>query len=105
MSNKHLTEAEMLQLTLNYSEQQVEKKEIELQDSFIRELKLKKEVLKLQSLLLDKAITTHTSTKNIKTDQLESIKAEHRKLIASIATKYELDEKWGFNPDTGQLII
>lgn len=103
-NNKHLTKEEMLTLDLNYQTQQsmskdcmIKERELILGKHQLEILTLKQEVIKLK---LEKAKLEAVE----KRKELETVKNKHRKFTLSITEKYELDEKWGFDPDTGKLI-
>jgi hypothetical protein len=103
-NNKHLTKEEMLTLELNYQTQQsmskdcmIKERELILGTHQLEILTLKQEVIKLK-LEMSKLSAVE------KRKELENVKNKHRKFTLSITEKYELDEKWGFNPDTGKLI-
>jgi len=103
-NDKYLEEVEMIQMQLDHAMQSIEQKQIGIEERDIVMLRMHKEIHKLRSELLDKSIEDKVRNKDNRRKALEEMKAQHRKLTKTIAEKYELDEKWGFNPDTGKII-
>ena len=104
VNKKFLSKEEQLQLELNFEKQSGLTKKITIaqQESKIilqnqKMLELQIEIFKLQNKEM-----------KAKTDQLikdrEKLKGKNRDYTKAIADKYELDEGWGFNPDTGEII-
>lgn len=101
---KTLTSEEMLTLELNFCKQvsstkdiTISKREETILTQQIELNRLQIEILKLQlTAKKEKTLTIEKSK--------DSIKTKTRKFTQSIAQKYELDEGWGFNPDTGEIV-
>jgi hypothetical protein len=103
-NDKFLTKEEQLKLELNYERQLKMNKECMLMERDIVLNKQNIEILKLKQEMIILKIEKQKLAATEKRNELEKNKKENRKFTLSIATKYELDEKWGFDPDTGKLV-
>ena len=101
---KNLTTYELHKLNNSFHDQAKAQTEDKLHRKDIIILQLKREVLKLQSNMLENEIKKCEDKVKKEHDKLQVLKSAHRDFSKSISAKYELDEKWGFDPETGKLI-
>lgn len=101
---KQLTKEEQLELEINFEKQSAftQKEAILIRDSKInmqqqKMLELNIEILKLQNEKINLKVEKNKADK-------EKQKLENKEKLKAISQKYELEEGWGFNPDTGEIV-
>lgn len=101
---KVLTKEEMLQLELNFEKQNGLTKEIVIKNYESKLLAQQQKMLELQMEILKLRQAAKKIEVKEHQDKRDSQKEQNREYTKVIAEKYELEEGWGFNPDTGEII-
>lgn len=103
-NEKYLTKEEMLTLELNFEKQKGKSKEEMIKAKELKILAQNQQILELQMEILKLRSKDKKIELNVVTKEKDDLKENNRKFTRSITEKYELDEKWGFDPDTGKLV-
>ena len=101
-----LTDTQVLNIELLLERKKNRVLELKLIDGSIREALMKVDILKYSIDKKNQNIVRTKSEKQTKYQQYEQADKEYKELIKVIAKKYKItDTDWGFNPDTGKVII
>ena len=104
LESKTLDELEMIKMEKFQNLKQIEELKKTIMDRDLKSFQLQADNLKLKLELL----THHSARKQKAKDDVilksQAITDESKEFNNSLATKYELNDGWGYNPDTGELV-
>ena len=103
-SKKTLSELEMVKMERFQNLKQIEELKKTIMDRDIKSFQIQADNLKLKLELLTHHTTRKQNAKNDVISKSEAITEESKEFNNSLASKYGLEDGWGYNPETGELI-
>lgn len=94
----HLDSNDLHKLELNFEQDKLRKLQ---EKEFDFQIKLK--LMEIELMKKDAELLTLKKSKMVSLNQ--QLKDTHVQFLAELRKKYKLPEKWGFNPDSGELIV
>lgn len=83
---------------------QIERSKIESIKSEITQIQLKQKLADSEKKLLDAKIYEAQIRANALNDKIKKMQEKGKDINKTIAEKHELNGKWGFDPESGQII-
>lgn len=104
MEDKFLTDLEIAKLEMGFKDQEIARMQIKMLEKDALILKAKKEILDLKKVEQDLEILKTQIKIDDHVKRSESLSAKAKEFNNYIKEKYEIEGKWGFDPDSGRII-
>ena len=103
-TKKTLSELEMVKMEQFQNLKKIEDLRLIIKDKDLASFNIQTENLKLRIELIKKYVENTNRAKKEIESLVKTISTDSREYNNDLAEKYNLNEKWGYNPDTGELI-